>query len=105
METLLESELFGHAKGSFTGAVSARKGLFEEAEGGTFFFDEIAETPITFQAKLLRAIQEGEIRRVGENKSIPVDVRVIAATNQDLMLAVAGKTFPSGSLLLAEMLH
>src|ERR1700685_980940 len=69
-ETLLESELFGHAKGSFTGAVSARKGLFEEADGGTFFFDEIAETPITFQAKLLRAIQENEIRRGGENKAL-----------------------------------
>jgi two-component system response regulator HydG len=92
-ETLLESELFGHAKGSFTGAVSARKGLFEEADGGTFFFDEIAETPITFQAKLLRAIQENEIRRVGENKPIRVNVRVIAATNQDLLTAVAEKRF------------
>ena len=69
-ETLLESELFGHARGAFTGAVSARKGLFEEADGGTFFFDEIAETPLAFQAKLLRALQEGEIRRVGENKPI-----------------------------------
>ena len=92
-ETLLESELFGHAKGSFTGAVSARKGLFEEADGGTFFFDEIAETPITFQAKLLRAIQENEIRRVGENKAIRVNVRVIAATNQDLLDAVAEQRF------------
>jgi len=92
-ETLLESELFGHAKGSFTGAVSARKGLFEEADGGTFFFDEIAETPITFQAKLLRAIQENEVRRVGENKPIHVNVRVIAATNQDLLTAVAEKRF------------
>jgi two-component system response regulator HydG len=92
-ETLLESELFGHAKGSFTGAVSARKGLFEEADGGTFFFDEIAETPLTFQAKLLRAIQENEVRRVGENKPINVNVRVIAATNQDLLLAVAEKRF------------
>jgi len=92
-ETLLESELFGHAKGSFTGAVSARKGMFEEADGGTFFFDEIAETPITFQAKLLRAIQENEIRRVGENKPIRVNVRVIAATNQDLMDAVASRRF------------
>jgi two-component system response regulator HydG len=92
-ETLLESELFGHAKGAFTGAVSARKGLFEEADGGTFFFDEIAETPITFQAKLLRAIQENEVRRVGENKPIHVNVRIIAATNQDLMLAVAEKRF------------
>src|ERR1700712_5816772 len=84
-ETLLESELFGHARGAFTGAVSARKGLFEEADGGTFFFDEIAETPLAFQAKLLRAIQEKEIRRVGENKPVHVDVRIIAATNQDLM--------------------
>ena len=92
-ETLLESELFGHAQGSFTGAVSARKGLFEEADGGTFFFDEIAETPLTFQAKLLRAIQENEIRRVGENKPIHVDVRIIAATNQDLLTAVAEKRF------------
>jgi two-component system response regulator HydG len=92
-ETLLESELFGHAKGSFTGAVSARKGLFEEADGGTFFFDEIAETPITFQAKLLRAIQENEVRRVGENRPIRVNVRVIAATNQDLLTAVAEKRF------------
>ena len=92
-ETLLESELFGHARGSFTGAVNARKGLFEEADGGTFFFDEIAETPITFQAKLLRAIQENEIRRVGENKPIRVDVRIVAATNQDLMRAVAEKRF------------
>ena len=92
-ETLLESELFGHARGSFTGAVTARKGLFEEADGGTFFFDEIADTPVAFQAKLLRAIQEKEIRRVGENKSLHVDVRIIAATNQDLMKAVAEKRF------------
>jgi two-component system, NtrC family, response regulator HydG len=92
-ETLLESELFGHARGSFTGAVSARKGLFEEADGGTFFFDEIAETPMTFQAKLLRAIQENEVRRVGENKAIRVNVRIIAATNQDLLTAVAEKRF------------
>jgi two-component system response regulator HydG len=92
-ETLLESELFGHARGSFTGAVTARKGLFEEADGGTFFFDEIGETPLTFQAKLLRAIQENEIRRVGENKAIRVNVRIIAATNQDLPKSVAEKRF------------
>jgi two-component system response regulator HydG len=92
-DTLLESELFGHAKGSFTGAVNARKGLFEEADGGTFFFDEIAETSLAFQAKLLRAIQESEIRRVGENKPIQVDVRIIAATNQDLLTAIAEKRF------------
>ncbi len=92
-DTLLESELFGHAKGAFTGAVHARKGLFEEADGGTFFFDEIAETPLNFQAKLLRAIQESEIRRVGENKPIQVSVRMIAATNQDLLVAIAEKRF------------
>jgi two-component system response regulator HydG len=92
-ETLLESELFGHARGSFTGAVTARKGLFEEADGGTFFFDEIAETPLAFQAKLLRAIQENEVRRVGESKPIKVDVRIVAATNQDLRPAIAEKRF------------
>jgi two-component system response regulator HydG len=92
-ETLLESELFGHARGAFTGAVAARKGLFEEADGGTFFFDEVGETTPSFQAKLLRAIQEGEIRRLGENKPIRVDVRIIAATNQDLQAAIAEKRF------------
>ncbi|MFT3922652.1 MAG: sigma-54 dependent transcriptional regulator [Myxococcales bacterium] len=92
-ETLLESELFGHVRGAFTGAVSARKGLFEEANGGTFFFDEIAETPPSFQAKLLRAIQEGEIRRLGDNKPIHVDVRIVAATNQDLKVSIEEKRF------------
>ncbi|HVU01098.1 MAG TPA: sigma-54 dependent transcriptional regulator [Polyangiaceae bacterium] len=92
-ETLLESELFGHARGAFTGAVNARKGLFEEADGGTFFFDEVAETTMSFQAKLLRAIQDGEVRRVGENRSIHVDIRVIAATNVDLATAVEERRF------------
>jgi two-component system response regulator HydG len=92
-ESLLESELFGHAKGAFTGAVKARRGLLEEASGGTFFFDEIAETTPAFQAKLLRVIQEHEIRPVGDNESIPVDVRVVAATNQDLRQAIAEKRF------------
>ncbi|MCA9629049.1 MAG: sigma-54-dependent Fis family transcriptional regulator [Myxococcales bacterium] len=92
-ETLLESELFGHARGAFTGAVTARRGLFEEADGGTFFFDEIAETAMTFQAKLLRAIQDGEVRRIGENRGIKVDVRIIAATNVDLVQAVEEKSF------------
>jgi two-component system, NtrC family, response regulator HydG len=92
-ETLLESELFGHARGAFTGAISARKGLFEEADGGTFFFDEIAETTLSFQAKLLRAIQEGEVRRVGENRPIHIDIRVIAATNVDLQTAVTERRF------------
>ncbi|HET9596120.1 MAG TPA: sigma-54 dependent transcriptional regulator [Anaeromyxobacteraceae bacterium] len=92
-ETLLESELFGHARGAFTGATRARRGLFEEASGGTLFIDEIGETAPGFQAKLLRAIQEGEIRRVGESLPVKVNVRVIAATNQNLKAAVAEKRF------------
>ena len=92
-ETLLESELFGHVRGAFTGAVAARKGLFEEANGGTFFFDEIVETSPQFQAKLLRAIQEGEIRKLGHSKSQRVDVRVIAATNKNPKLAIENGTF------------
>jgi two-component system, NtrC family, response regulator HydG len=92
-ETLLESELFGHARGAFTGATTSRKGLLEEADGGTFFFDEIAETTMAFQAKLLRTIQEGEVRRVGDNRAIKVDVRVIAATNVELQEAVEAKRF------------
>src|ERR1700704_1967047 len=92
-ESLLESELFGHVKGAFTGAVKLRRGLLEEAGGGTFFFDEISETTPAFQAKLLRVIQEHEIRRVGDNASIAVDVRVLAATNQDLRQAIADKRF------------
>ncbi|MCH2109356.1 MAG: sigma-54 dependent transcriptional regulator [Polyangiaceae bacterium] len=92
-ETLLESELFGHAKGAFTGASTARKGLLEDAEGGTFFFDEIAETTPAFQAKLLRTLQEGEVRRVGDNRAFKVDIRVIAATNVDLAQAVEEKRF------------
>ena len=92
-DTLLESELFGHARGAFTGATRARRGLFEEASGGTLFIDEIGETAPGFQAKLLRAIQEGEIRRVGESLPVKVDVRVIAATNQNLAAAVAERRF------------
>ncbi|WP_242353456.1 sigma-54 dependent transcriptional regulator [Anaeromyxobacter sp. SG64] len=92
-ETLLESELFGHAKGAFTGAIRARRGLFEEANGGTLFIDEVGETAPGFQAKLLRALQEGEIRRVGESAPVQVDVRIIAATNQDLRRAISERRF------------
>ena len=92
-ETLLESELFGHVRGAFTGAVAARKGLLEEADGGTFFFDEIGETAPSFQAKLLRTIQEGEVRRLGDNKPVHVDVRIIAATNRDLKEEIKEKRF------------
>jgi two-component system response regulator HydG len=91
-DELIEAELFGHARGAFTHAVSARTGLFEEAHRGTLFLDEVSELSPRAQAKLLRALQEGEIRRVGENDARPVDVRVIAATNRPLAtLAADGK--------------
>jgi pSer/pThr/pTyr-binding forkhead associated (FHA) protein len=84
---LIESELFGHEKGSFTGATGARKGAFEEADGGTLFLDEIGELPLDLQAKLLRALENGEIKRVGASRPIHVDVRVVAATNRELLAA------------------
>lgn len=92
-ETLLESELFGYMKGSFTGAQSNRKGLFEAAEGGTIFLDEIGETTLTMQVKMLRVLQERSIRRVGGVEEIPVDSRVVAATNRDLASMVEDGTF------------
>lgn len=92
-ETLLESELFGHVRGAFTGAVNARKGLFEEAEGGTIFLDEIADTTPAFQARLLRVLQEREIKPVGSNQSISVNVRVISAGNKPLEELVKAKHF------------
>ncbi len=92
-ENLLESELFGHVKGAFTGAIAARKGLLEEARGGTFFLDEIGEAPLPVQAKLLRVLEDRSIRRLGDNRSIQVDVRMVAATNRDLQSAMREKLF------------
>jgi two-component system response regulator AtoC len=92
-DQLIESELFGHAKGAFTGAQSAKRGLFEEADSGTLFLDEIGDLPLQLQVSLLRALQEGEIRRVGDARSIKVDVRVLAATHRDLAQHVAQGKF------------
>ena len=92
-ETLLESELFGHVKGAFTGAIKDRAGRFEIADGGSIFLDEIDAFPPTLQVKLLRVLQEGEFERVGDNKTVKVDVRVIAATNQDLQELITQDKF------------
>ena len=92
-ESLLESELFGHEKGAFTGAVAQRKGRFEQAEGGTIFLDEIGEISAPFQAKLLRVLQEGELERIGGTRTITVDVRVVAATHRDLEAEVEAGRF------------
>jgi two-component system response regulator HydG len=92
-DTLIESELFGHVKGAFTGAISDRNGLFREADGGTLFLDEVGDIKLELQVKLLRALEEGMIRPVGDNKTYPVDVRIVSATNRDLKALVEQRGF------------
>ena len=101
-ENLVESELFGHRKGAFTGADTNRKGLFEVANGGTLFLDEVGELDKSVQVKLLRFLESGEIRRVGENDPFRVDVRVLCATNRDLREMVAPGAVPRGPVLPAQ---
>jgi len=104
-ENLVEAELFGHEKGAFTGAVRARKGVFEQANGGTLFLDEIGDMPMLMQVKLLRAIQERRIVRVGGEASIPVEVRIVCATNQDLRSRVQAGTFREDLFYRINVIH
>ncbi|MFQ5656146.1 MAG: sigma-54-dependent transcriptional regulator [Candidatus Methylomirabilales bacterium] len=104
-ESLLESELFGHEKGAFTGAISTKKGVFELADGGTLFLDEIGDTSPAFQAKLLRVVQESEFKRVGGVRRIRTDVRIISSTNQEIKKAIAGGTFREDLYYRLSVVH
>jgi transcriptional regulator with PAS, ATPase and Fis domain len=104
-DELVESELFGHARGAFTGAVAERVGVFEEAHSGTLFLDEIGELSLRAQAKLLRVIQEGELRRIGENVSRRIDVRIVSATNRDLRKEAAAGRFRADLLYRLDVVR
>jgi DNA-binding NtrC family response regulator len=104
-ETLMESELFGHARGAFTDARSARAGLFAESDGGTLFLDEIGEIPMTVQPKLLRALQERSVRGVGADREVPFDARIVAATNRDLESAIAEGRFREDLFFRVNVIH
>jgi two-component system response regulator HydG len=104
-DELIETELFGHARGAFTGAVAERRGVFEEADGGTVFLDEVSELSPRAQAKLLRVLQEREIRRVGESFARPVDMRILAASNQSLEHLVGGRTFRPDLRYRLDVIH
>src|SRR5206468_11799648 len=104
-DDLVEAELFGHARGAFSGAIADRPGVFEEANGGTLFLDEIGELSTRAQAKVLRVVQEGELRRVGENVSRRIDVRIVAATNRDLRREVERDRFRLDLLYRLDVVH
>jgi DNA-binding NtrC family response regulator len=104
-ETLLESELFGYERGAFTGAIRMRKGLFEQAEGGTLFLDEIGDMPATMQVKLLRAIQERQVTRIGGDRVLPVNIRLVCATNKDLKTMVKEGQFREDLYYRINVLH